>query len=133
LGSFIDLNQINAKYTILAFWESDCGHCKKSIPELYEVYKRLKPKGVEVLAIHMLGGVEGKKKWINFVNEHEMYDWMNAWNPYDFTYKKNYDIGSTPVLFILDKDKKIIGKRLDPKQIEDFLNHLESLKGKKLN
>ena len=130
LGSFIDLNQINAKYTILAFWESDCGHCKKSIPELYEVYKRLKSKGVEVLAIHMLGGVEGKKKWINFVNEHEMYDWMNAWNPYDFTYKKNYDIGSTPVLFILDKDKKIIGKRLDPKQIEDFLNHLESLKEK---
>lgn len=130
-GSFINIYQINAKYTILAFWESDCSHCKKQIPELYDVYERLKPKGVEVMAIHMLGGVEGKQKWIKFVNEHEMYDWLNVWNPYDFTYKKTYDIASTPVLFVLDKDKKIIGKRLEPKQIEEFLNALIKQEDKK--
>jgi thiol-disulfide isomerase/thioredoxin len=130
-GSFIDINHINAKYTILAFWESDCSHCKKIIPELYEVYERLKPKGVEVMAIHMLGGVEGKQKWIKFVNEHEMYDWLNVWNPYDFTYKKTYDISLTPVIFVLDKDKKIIGKRLEPKQIEEFLNALIKQEEKK--
>jgi len=124
LGSFIDIYQINAKYTILAFWESDCSHCKKTIPELYGVYQKLKSKGVKVMAIHMLGGVEGKKKWISFVNEHEMYDWLNVWNPYDFSYKKTYDISSTPVIFILDKDKKIIGKKIDPKQIEEYLNEL---------
>jgi thiol-disulfide isomerase/thioredoxin len=123
-GSFTDIYRINAKYTILAFWESDCGHCKKIIPELYEVYQMLKPKGVEVMAIHMLGGIEGKKKWIKFVNEHELYDWLNVWNPYDFTYKKTYDISTTPAIFILDKDKKIIGKKLEPKQIEEYLNEL---------
>lgn len=132
-GSFIDINQINAKYTILAFWESDCGHCKKIIPELYEVYQKLKSKGVEVMAVHMLGGVEGKKKWINFINEHELYDWLNTWNPYDYTYKKLYDISSTPVIFILDKDKKIIGKRLEPKQIEEFLNLLITRDEKQTN
>lgn len=130
-GSFIDIYQINAKYTILAFWESDCSHCKKTIPELYEVYQKLKSKGVEVMAIHMLGGVEGKKKWISFVNEHEMYDWFNVWNPYDYTYKKIYDIITTPVIFILDKDKKIIGKKLDPKQIEEYINALIAQEGKK--
>jgi thiol-disulfide isomerase/thioredoxin len=130
-GSFIDIYQIQAKYTILAFWESDCSHCKKIIPELYEVYQKLKPKGVEVMAIHMLGGIEGKKKWISFVNEHEMYDWINVWNPYDFTYKKIYDVITTPTIFILDKDKKIIGKKLDPNQIEEFLNRLIKLEGKK--
>ena len=131
IGSYIDFYNIDSKYTILAFWESDCSHCKKSIPELYEVYQRLKPKGVSVLAIHMLGGVEGKKKWINFVNEHELYNWINAWNPYDFTYKKLYDIKTTPVIFILDKDKKIIGKKLDPKQIEEFINALIAAEEKK--
>jgi len=120
-GTFVDLHQVQSKYTILAFWESDCGHCKKAIPELYQIYQKLKPKGVEVYAVHMLGGIEGKQKWINFVNEHQLYDWMNVWNPYDFSYKKVYDIRTTPVIFILDQDKKIIAKKLEPKQIEDFL------------
>jgi thiol-disulfide isomerase/thioredoxin len=132
-GSFTDLYQINARYTILAFWESDCGHCKIIIPELYEIYQKLKSKGVQVMAVHMLGGVEGKKKWINFINEHELYDWLNVWNPYDYNYKKLYDISSTPVVFILDKDKKIIGKRLEPKQIEEFLNLLITREEKKSN
>ena len=130
-GSFISLSQIEAKYTILVFWESDCGHCKKTIPELYEVYQKLRPKGVALMAVHMLGGIEGKQKWIKFVNEHQMYDWYNVWNPYDFSYKKAYDIISTPVIFILDKDKKIIGKKLDPKQIEEYLNALIDEEGKK--
>ena len=83
------------------------------------------------MAVHMLGGIEGKQKWIKFVNEHQMYDWYNVWNPYDFSYKKAYDIISTPVIFILDKDKKIIGKKLDPKQIEEYLNALIDEEGKK--
>jgi hypothetical protein len=70
----------------------------------------------------MLGGIEGKQKWVDFINEHELYDWMNVWSPYDYTYKVNYDIRTTPVIFILDKDKKIIAKSLNPKQTMDFLN-----------
>lgn len=123
-GAFVDLYNVKAKYTVLAFWECDCGHCKKQIPQLHEVYNKLKPKGVEVYAVHMLGGVEGKKKWIKFINEHELYDWLNVWNPYDYKYKELYDISSTPVLVVLDKDKKIIAKRLAPEQIEEYLNKL---------
>ncbi|HBX50890.1 MAG: hypothetical protein A2275_11170 [Bacteroidetes bacterium RIFOXYA12_FULL_35_11] len=124
-GTFIDLyTSIKAKYTILCFWESDCGHCKKQIPQLHEVYKKLKPKGVEVMAVHMIGGIEGKKKWIKFINDHDLLDWINCWNPYEYKYKDLYDISSTPVIFVLDKDKKIIGKRLAPEQIEEFLEKL---------
>jgi thiol-disulfide isomerase/thioredoxin len=122
-GSYINLHQINATYTILAFWESDCGHCKKMIPDLYKVYERLKPKGLAVFSVHMLGGIEGKQKWIRFVNDHELYDWINVWNPYEYAYKKDYDIRTTPVVFVLDKDKKIIAKKLEPRQIEEFLKN----------
>lgn len=127
IGTFIKLSQIESKYTILAFWESDCHHCQKIIPELYEVYRKIKPLGVKVMAVHMLAGVEGKKKWISFVNEHALYDWMNVWNPYDYTYKKIYDLKVTPSIFVLDKDKKIIAKRIDPPQIEDFLKHYDKI------
>jgi thiol-disulfide isomerase/thioredoxin len=131
-GTSVYLHQVQAKYTILVFWESDCSHCKKEIPELYSAYQRLKPKGIEVFSVHMLGGIEGKKKWIDFVNDHQLYDWLNVWNPYDFGYKKTYDIRTTPVSYILDKDKKIVAKKLTPKQTEDFINNRILREEKKL-
>ena len=122
IGNFFNLYDIQASFIILYFWESDCGHCKTATPELYEVYRRLKEKDVEVVAVNLLGGEEGKVKWINFVNEHGLYDWINCWNPYDFEFKKVYDINSTPVLFVLDNDKKIIAKRIAPEQAEEIIN-----------
>jgi thiol-disulfide isomerase/thioredoxin len=124
VGSFFNLHDIKARYTILYFWECDCGHCQKQTPILYEVYQRLKDKGVQVVAVHTLGGEEGKVKWINHVNEHGYYEWINCWNPYDFEYKNIYDISSTPQLFILDEDKKIVAKRIAPEQAEQIINAL---------
>ena len=40
IGTMIKLSQVDSKYTILAFWEADCHHCQKQIPELYNVYKK---------------------------------------------------------------------------------------------
>ncbi len=124
VGNFFNLYDIKATFTILFFWESDCGHCKTATPKLYEVYQRLKEKDVKVIAMHMLGGEEGKVKWINFVNEHGLYDWINCWNPYDFSYKNFYDVATTPSLYLLDKDKKIIAKKIDPEQVEKIINSL---------
>lgn len=124
VGEFFQLYDILADYLILVFWEADCGHCKVQIPELYEVYKRLKDKGVEVVAVSTLGGEEGKVKWVNFVNEKGLYGWVNAWNPYDFSYKQIYDIPSTPQLFIMDKDMRIIAKRIAPDQAEKIIESL---------
>jgi len=121
LGTFFNLYDVKAEYIILFFWEADCGHCKTATPELYKVYQDLKNKDVKVVAVNLLGGEEGKVKWINFVNEHGLYDWINCWNPYDFEFKKIYDIVTTPALFILDRDKKIIAKKITPEQAKEII------------
>jgi thiol-disulfide isomerase/thioredoxin len=121
LGTFFNLYDVKAEYIILFFWEADCGHCKTATPELYKVYQELKDKNVKVVAVNLLGGEEGKVKWINFVNEHGLYDWINCWNPYDFEFKKIYDIVTTPALFILDRDKKIIAKKITPEQAKEII------------
>lgn len=124
VGKFFQLYDVKAKYTILYFWDADCGHCKKATPVLWQVYQRLKDKGVEVVAVSTLGGEEGKVKWVNYINQQGYYDWINAWNPYDFTFKDLYDIESTPQLLILDSDKKIIAKRIAPEQAEKIIESL---------
>lgn len=122
VGNQIHLLGIQAKFLVVAFWEADCGHCKKAIPILYDVYQRMQEKGVKVLAIHMISSVEGKRKWIDFVNEHNLYNWINAWSPYSHEYKDLYNVYSTPTIYVLDENKRIIAKQISAEQVEDFIN-----------
>lgn len=121
VGEFFRISSINARYILLYFWESDCGHCKTTIPELFKMYQRLKPDGVRVVAVHMLSGIPGKEKWVDFVHSHELYGWINAWNPYDFSYREKYDVNSSNILYLLDKDKKIMAKHITPEQAEKMI------------
>jgi thiol-disulfide isomerase/thioredoxin len=121
VGSYLNIHDVKAKFTVLAFWEADCSHCKKAIPELHAIYEELKDKGVQVLAVHTLSSVEGKRKWIDFVNEHSLGDWVNAWSPYSLEFRDVYDVYSTPVILVLDENKKIIAKRINPEQIKGII------------
>lgn len=125
VGVHFNLHQIDAEYLVLMFWEADCGHCKTAVPKLHEMYKNsLKKQGIKVLAVSTLFGEEGKVKWIDFVNTHKLYDWINAWNPYSYDFKIKYDILTTPQIFILDKNKKIVAKKIAAEQIEGIINAL---------
>ncbi len=123
VGQKFNLHQIDGDYLILYFWEPDCGHCKKTIPELYKLWDKMQNNDINlrVIAINMLGGIEGKVKWANFVNEHKIYDWINAWNPYDFSYKEVYDVASSNILYLLDGNKEIVAKRISPEQVEQLI------------
>jgi hypothetical protein len=139
VGGFFNLTDIKSDFMILYFWEADCGHCKKATPQLYDIFtKKLKTKNITVVAINLLGGEEGKVKWIDFVNEHQcygnmtwddfsnkhiLYGWINAWNPYDYKFKELYDVVTTPSIYILDRSYKIIAKRIGPEQCEEIIDH----------
>ncbi len=117
-GKWQQLKYVKADYTILVFWEPSCGHCKKEIPKLYELYKTIRDKGVEVFAVYTQNDTT---EWKKFINEHVL-DWLNVYDKYRFTNFRNlYDIYSTPVIYILDRNKKIIAKRIGVDQIEKFL------------
>jgi thiol-disulfide isomerase/thioredoxin len=109
---------------LLYFWEADCGHCKKSTPKLYEVFEKYKDQGVEVLAVHVINSIEGKEKWIDFINEYELLDWTNCWSPHNNDFRTDYNLLSFPQLFLLDEDKKIIAKGLAPEQVGEILDRL---------
>ncbi|MGD2035423.1 MAG: TlpA disulfide reductase family protein, partial [Bacteroidales bacterium] len=122
IGDLIRIHNVKADFLVLLFWEADCGHCKKAVPKLYESYKdTLENMGVKVIAISTLFGEDGKAKWIDFVNKYKIYDWINAWYPYDYKFKITYDVRTTPQVFVLDKDKKIIAKRLGVEQVAELI------------
>ncbi|MEX0981853.1 MAG: thioredoxin-like domain-containing protein [Bacteroidales bacterium] len=124
IGYNFMLSQIPAEYTMLYFWEADCGHCKKSTPALYKVFMKYKDQDVQALAVHVINSVEGKIKWVDFVNEYGTLEWINCWSPYDNEFRKLYNLQSFPQLFLLDKDKKIVAKSLSTEQVDDILSRL---------
>ena len=134
------LNEQKAKYTILWFWTPDCSHCKKETPLFHDLYveKKLKDKGVEILSIFLQKDITDWKRfsqvtqeWLGFIKKHQMTDWTNAWDPFD-PFRINYDIHSSPVLYLLDENKKIIAKRIGYEQaikmIEAEMKHAEGKK-----
>jgi len=113
---------VKGKYAAIFFWDYSCGHCKKSIEELFEVYETYKDKGLVVITVQTVISKEAKGKWIDYINDHQMFGWTNAWSPFSNKYKDLYDISSTPLLYLLDEKGDIIGKRLVAEQIKDFID-----------
>ena len=143
-----DFYSLKKEYVVLYFWDPECGHCKKTTPKLGELYiKKLKDRNVEVFAIGKAIG-EDFPKWKKFIKENNL-TFTNvavteklykaaSQNPLQFVpkyttleslnYQETYDIYSTPRIFVLDKDKKLIAKSLSISQLEDMLDHLQDKK-----
>ncbi len=126
-GSPIDLYDVQADYTVLYFWDPDCGHCKKSIPKLVSFYEKYKNQGVEVLAVCSKLTDKVPECW-ETTKERGMDIWINAADPYlRSRYKQVYDVRSTPMIYILDKDKKIVSKRIGSDQLEEVIELLKQM------
>ncbi len=133
------LKSTKTKYTIVWFWTPDCSHCRKDTPEFYELYvKELKALDVSVQTVYLSKDIndwskfcDDTDKWFNFIKKHKLYaeGWDNSWAPFD-GFRSKFDISSSPVLYLLDENKKIIAKRIGYKQAGDMIKKLENVKEK---
>jgi thiol-disulfide isomerase/thioredoxin len=128
-GRYASLHALDNNYTILVFWEPGCGHCKKVIPRLHEIYEdTLKDINVDVFAVYTQ---VKKEEWEEFIIDKEVDEFIHVWDPYGMTdFRNNYDIYSTPVIYVLDDEKRIIAKRIDVEYIPEFIKYHEKKKQK---
>ena len=118
-GAFTSLYKVDADYTILVFWDPGCGHCKKAMPKIKKIHDKFKNKGVEVFAVCT---ITDTAEWKKFIREKNLEDFINVIDRYNLSHFRDYyDIYSTPVIYLLDKDKKILAKRIDPEQLDELL------------
>ena len=124
-NSILRLHNVNANFTILYFWDSECSHCKRVTPALRDLHERLKQHGVEVFSAN----IEAEKEdWLKAVEAYQLKNWINVNDVFNQSgFREKYDLYATPVIFLLDKDKKIMAKRITVEQVESFiLNEIES-------
>jgi thiol-disulfide isomerase/thioredoxin len=140
-----DFYSLKSDYTILYFWDPECGHCKKTTPKLEVLYKqKFKDRNIEIFSVGKAVG-EDFQKWKDFIRTNNLtyinvgvtdalfkaaMDDARQFVPKYTTieslnYQTTYDIFSTPRVFVLDKDKNIIAKSISISQLEDLLDRLQ--------
>ena len=119
-GKALKLSTLNdAENYLLIFWSTTCSHCLREIPQIHK----------------FLAGNE-KVKVVAFSLEKDDFGWKNLkktlpnWhhvlglNKWENKTARTYQIFSTPSYFVLDKNKKIIAKPNELKDVKEFIGQL---------
>ncbi len=131
LGKKKTLYEVTAPYTIVCFWDPTCGHCQTEVPQLDSIYNaKWINKGVIIFGVMTDGGFD---KWKAFISEHNLKNWTHVYQTNELKenelksgqpgFRQLYDVYQTPMLYLLDKDKKILAKKLNYEQLNEFLDH----------
>jgi len=127
------LYNLNTEYTVICFWDPNCGHCKEEVPRLDSLYRASwKNHDVKIFAVLTPEGKENvKPEWITFIKSHNLADWTNVYMTKEMeaadlaaqkpSFRQLYDVTTTPTIYLLDKDKRIIAKKLSLLQLNDLL------------
>jgi thiol-disulfide isomerase/thioredoxin len=130
-GNIVSLYSQPADYMVVAFWDPTCGHCKEVLPKLDSFYvAKWKAQGIKMFAVAK--ETDGTKKdWLDFINSSHLQEWTHVY--YSKTddkartgagipgYTQLFDVQTFPTLYLLDKDKRIVAKKLAYDQIDEVL------------
>ncbi len=123
------LYDVKADYTVVIFWDPNCGHCKEELPVIDSFYRQnWQAKNLKLYAVMTEYDTTA---WKTFINNNQLTDWTHVHHTLEMdkmetaaqkpSFKQLYDITQTPTLYLLDKEKRIVAKKLTPKQLNDLL------------
>ena len=124
------LYDVQAPFIVLCFWDATCSHCKEIVPKVDSIFQaKWKREGVKLYGVMVDGG---KEAWLQFIKDHNLIDWIHVYETKEHqdatekagqaSYRQLYDVYQTPILYLLDKDKRIIAKKLSYQQLDEVIN-----------
>ena len=119
----VRLSDINTKYKIVIFGGSWCNQCRSEMIQLLPRYNNWKSKGLEVVFISL---DTDKKEFENFTAPFPFYSACD-YKKWETQAAKDYYVSSSPTIFLLDSNNKII---LRPPTVASLDSWLESEGGK---
>ena len=124
LGKWISLRSQESEYTIVYFYTDDCATCRKETPQLVDFVNGYEGGPLTVYAVYADSNEERWKKYIeeNLFIYSPFMNWINVYDPeLESNFQMLYNVMKTPQMFLLDREKKIVGRGLSVKALEELL------------
>lgn len=116
-------SNITKDYIILWFWDPDCDDCVEMTPKLHAFYQEFAHDyNVEVFAVAITEDIE---RWDNFCQEQQL-SWINTcdgMNTPNYDFIDYFDIITTPVIYLLDKNHTIIAHSFPLEDLHNYFIH----------
>lgn len=110
-----------ADYLIVYMFAPSCEHCQEQTPKLVTWYNEWKNKGADVYAIALDSNQEDPNELANYIKKTNM-PFPCVWDPTNRSIYAKYYVDITPEIYVLNPERKIIGKNLKVFQIETIIN-----------
>lgn len=119
------LHHLPNRYKLLVFWSPTCGHCKTMVPAIYEAYKRLSETyDIGTFAILSEPDDATRPLWHKFIADHHL-DWLNLdGGEANIDWHDVYNVITTPQMFLLDEENRIMAKKFNAESFEKIVNAL---------
>lgn len=122
-GEMIRLSDhLGKKYTLLEFWASWCGPCRRSNPKLVGLYNKYKEQGFEVFGVSL---DESEKNWVNAIKKDQL-SWPNVSDlkGYQNEIALTFNIAALPNSVLIDAEGKVIAIGLRDGHLREKLEEL---------
>ena len=117
-GSVVDIRAVRAPIKVLYFYDDGCSTCARQTPLLTALLDAYDGDGQ--IAFFAVYTQTDRSAWEKYVGEHfssidnPKVTVYNIWDPeLETGFQMNYGVLTTPSMFLLDSENKIIGRKLD--------------------
>jgi peroxiredoxin len=112
LGNPVSLSTFKGKYTLVDFWASWCGPCRRENPNVVKVFNKYKDKNFTILSVS-LDRPDAKDKWLAAIHKDGLtWTHVSDLKYWDNAVAKQYGIRAIPQNLLLDPQGRIIAKNL---------------------
>jgi thiol-disulfide isomerase/thioredoxin len=118
-GQQVRISEFKTQVTVIEFWASWCGPCRKALPAYREFYQKYKNMGLEIVGVSIDSNRDAWKKAL----KEEKLEWPQIWDDKNLL-QDQYAIKSIPQNLVIDKDGKIIGVDLEINEVEELIKKM---------